>query len=280
MKRSWKDVVWCGCLALCLAPLTQAQPALARFRITDMDLRDPHLHVNAFGTCVDFTDTPLFGYSVNGELQTSLQTDDDGDGLLDLSILLEFLPLDQSQSSNLFDSGRADCAAPSSSPSCAAITTPFLSGDASMATVGSCLAPLPGTVRPYVPAVTSPGAACFASPSGTLTISLGGIPIPLHDAQLAAHFDADPAQALSEGLLRGFVSEADANATLIPASVPLIGGQPLSSLLPGGAGSCAPHSDKDLRDNVSGWWFYFNYSAARIASEDLFGQGFADGFEQ
>ena len=62
-----------------------------------MDLRDPHVYVIVLG-CRDVTDTALLGFSVNGRLQTSIQTDADvpPDGLLDLSTLIEFLPLDQS----------------------------------------------------------------------------------------------------------------------------------------------------------------------------------------
>jgi hypothetical protein len=98
--------------------------------------------------------------------------------------------------------------------------------------------------------------------------------VTLHDAQIAAKFNADPATTLSNGLVRGFLSEADADATIIPPSNPLIGSQPLSSLLPGGSGNCEPHSDKDVDGDTVGWWFYFNFTAARVGLETIFADGF------
>src|SRR5688572_21494438 len=50
-------------------------PTIA-FRLTDLDLRDPHLYVEFLG-CRDVTDTQLVGFSVNNELQTAIQTDGD-----------------------------------------------------------------------------------------------------------------------------------------------------------------------------------------------------------
>ena len=101
----------------------------------------------------------------------------------------------------------------------------------------------------------------------------------LTDAQIAATFVGTPATSLSNGLMRGFLSEADANATLIPASVPLIGGRPLSSVLPGGTNACPSFSDKDVGPGgVVGWYFYLNFPAQKL-DEDTFTTGFADGFE-
>jgi hypothetical protein len=46
--------------------------------------------------------------------------------------------------------------------------------------------------------------------------------------------------------------------------VPIVGGQPLSSVLPGGAGNCAAGDDRDVLDAVTGWWFYLNYPADEV----------------
>lgn len=266
-------------LALALAgpPVAQAQQAAA-FRFGDLDLRDPHVFVNAF-TCVDVTDTPLLGFSVNGELQRRVQTDTDGDGQLDLSYLVEFLPLDRTQPANLLDFGGAACSAPLAGTACTPVLASALAGDAQLAPAAGCLAPLPGTVRPYAPAVASPGAPCFVSPTGTLALDLGGIPVTLREVALSATFVGDPGDALATGLLRGFISEADADATILPASLPLVGGRPLSSLLPGGTGSCALHNDKDVLEGVTGWWFYLAFPASRVPLVDPFATGFANGFE-
>ncbi len=246
------------------------------FRFDDLDLRDPHVFVNFIG-CRDVTDTLLVGFSVNGELQTNIQTDGDGDGNLDLSYVVEFLPLDQSLPTNLMDSGTAQCRAPIATTVCSPIVQSAIAGDATLSSVAGCLAPLPGTTRPYAPAIGSTSGPCFASPPGTMTLDLGGIPLTLRDAQIAATFVGNPAGNLVNGLLRGFISEADANATIVPASFPLVGGQALSALLPGGSGNCASFNDKDVNGGVMGWWFYLNFTAPRVV--DPFANGFADGFE-
>lgn len=269
------------CVLLLLAPLAAGESlAQAAFRFNDLDLRDPHVFVNFIG-CRDITDTPLVGFSINGELQTSIQTDGDDppDGLLDLSYLVQFLPLDQTQASNLIDTGTADCTAPLAGTTCDRFVPLNLAGDATLQPAVQCLAPLAGTTRPYAPAVTPADAPCFVSPPGTLTIDLGGIPLTLRDARLAATFVGNPAGNLVNGLLSGFISETDANNIMIPAVLPLVGGQPLSALLPGGAGNCAAHNDKDINGGVMGWWFYFNFSAPRVTLVDPFVDGFADGFE-
>ena len=270
-----------GCVALFAASLCGAAGAeplgsgTARFLLTDLDLRDPHFYVNAVG-CRDITDTALAGFSINGEIQASIQTDRDFDGFLDLSYVLEFLPLDQGATTLPLQFGQAVCTAPLAGTSCGALLIPT----PTTATLGSmlaCLAPLPGTTRPYSPAIVTTTPACFASDAVTLVLGLAGIPVTLRDARVAATWVGDPATQLVNGLMSGFISEADANATILPASLPLVGGQALSSLLPGGTGNCASHSDKDVNDGVSGWWFYFNFPAARVyyASDALY----ADGFE-
>ncbi len=87
----------------------------------------------------------------------------------------------------------------------------------------------------------------------------------LEDAQYAASLTGNPATALASGLMRGFVSEAVANATLI--ANPLSPGQTftLASLLPGGTGNCSTRNDKDTYLGVSGWWFYLNFTAAAVS---------------
>ena len=65
-------------------------------------------------------------------------------------------------------------------------------------------------------------------------------------------------------MMRGFLRESDANATLLPATLPLVGGRPVSVLLKGGMGSCATGSDKDVLDGVPGWWFYMEQTIASV----------------
>lgn len=256
-----------------------AQSAAA-FRFTDLDLRDPHVFIS-FVVCNDITDNPLFGtFSVNREIARRINADDDSDGRLDQSYLLEFLPLDRTKPTNLVAFGSADCSAPAGpSTTCGTLAAPAVAGDATMGPPAACLGALQGTVQPYIPPVVQPVLPCFATPAGMVTLDLAGTPLTLREVALSATFVGIPGESLASGLLRGFISETDADATIIPASVPLLGGRTLSSVLPGGTGSCAQASGKDNLDGVTGWWFYFNFVAIRVATTDPFVAGFADGFE-
>lgn len=239
--------------------------AAAAFRQTDRDLRDPHVFVNFLG-CRDITDTPLVGYSVNGEMQTRIQTDGDIDGLLDDSLVVVFRAAAFQSAPSTVEIHQSPCSTPFPSPICqrSPASVPAVTTTASPMTSAQCLGVIPGTVRPYVPALTSTGAPCFVTAPFSLTLSLGGIPLTLRDARLAATFVGTPATALTSGLIVGFISETDANATILPSTQPLVGGQRLSSLLPGGLGTCAAHDDRDSNGGVRGWWVYLNFTAARV----------------
>jgi hypothetical protein len=249
-------------------------PALAAstaYRITDLDLRDPHMFMSYLG-CRDVTDNPLFGFSFNGELQTNIQTDGDGDGFLDQSWLILFDPLDQAGPGSPIRFGESSCTLPMASTSCGPSPYESLQSLASTnSTLAGCLGVIPGTIRPYAPAITTSSPPCFVSaeaPLVTLNL-LGGVLFPLRSFRIAATYVGVPAGTLVNGLMRGFLSEADANATILPASFPLIGGQPLSTLFPGGDPpgtgntNCASHSDVDLGPSGErGWWMYFNFAAS------------------
>lgn len=238
------------------------------FRMSDLDLRDPHVWVVPIIGCSDVTDTQILGFSVNNELQTNIQTDGDNDGLLDLSIALVFRQFSQAGGATQdVELHFPDCTSPMSSTVCTASGSQTVMATATNMASGTCLSPISGTLHgPYAPEVSTPSGPCFVTNAVTVTIDLGGIPITLRDARVAATYVGNPATTLSNGLLMGFISEADANATIIPSSFPLVGGDPLSSLLPGGNGNCrnsVPHSDKDVNNAVMGWWFYLNFPAVR-----------------
>jgi hypothetical protein len=264
-----------------------AQAQMTAFRMDDLDLRDPHVFIN-FITCLDVTDTPILGFSINGQLQTSIQNDaaSPQDGLLDLSNVFLFDPLDQGVASNTFATGTSDCSAPLAGTQCNGFTASTLSGTAGLLSSGSCLVPLAGATHGYSPAIISATAPCFSSPSGTIIIDLSGVPVPLQDAQIAATFDGAPVTGTINGLMKGFLLESDADATIVPMTFPLVGGQPLSQLLPGGDppgannANCAAHSDVDIHNGQRGWWFYLNFTApVTPLNNDPFAAGFGDGFE-
>ncbi|MDX1999147.1 MAG: hypothetical protein SF066_15625 [Thermoanaerobaculia bacterium] len=245
------------------------------FRMSDLDLRDPHVFTNIPGLpvfgCLDFTDNgfPLgLAPSFNAQLATSITTDGDGDGWLDLSQLLAFRPLLFFSEPRRLDTGGGWCSPPTGEVLiCSAWRRPPvpLTTTYSFLDSGTCLAPVAGTTSGYSPAVPAPTAQalCYFSTPRDFVLDVNGVQVTLIDTQSGATWDAVEGR-FSPGLLRGFLTEAVANATLIPAEIPVVGGRPLSSLLRGGMGSCATGDDRDTHLGQPGWWFYFAFEADAI----------------
>jgi hypothetical protein len=124
-----------------------------------------------------------------------------------------------------------------------------------------------GTTSGYNPAVTASTAPCFVAALGTVTLA-APVPLTLQDAYVAAQYQGNPANALVNGLIRGFLSEATANATIMPANMALIGDKSLSSLLRGGVGSCSQPApalgDRDIVNATTGWYVYLNFIATVV----------------
>jgi hypothetical protein len=223
-------------------------------RIDTLVLRDPHLFAQVIG-CNDITGL------VNGQIDTGLSSDSDGDGFLDNSPVLLFRPLYTDGSRGQGETGTARCTAPVAVTSCqpsvppSQVALPYASQ-----AIGTCLAPLPGTVRPYTPAVTAPVGPCFASDPAAG--GGAGLPLPLTAIRSAATRRDNPTPGLANGLLAGFVTEAAADALVL--ELPGLGPRTLSSLLAGGTGACPGYSDMDVHEGQDGWWFYFNYSATVV----------------
>ena len=78
-----------------------------------------------------------------------------------------------------------------------------------------------------------------------------------------------PATGLVNGLIRGFVSETDADAIILPDTIDFVGGLPLSAVLPGGTGNCNGGDDRDVGPGgESGWYFYLNFTADPVPWTD------------
>ena len=239
------------------------------FRFNTLALRDPHAFANVFG-CNDITDS-FFGNAVNQQFTTNMTTDADNDGYLDLSPTLVFRPLTQGGvATSPLEVHFADCTAPANGTTCKPGMDPAIPLTATNQATGTCLSILAGTTHPYTPAITQSSSPCFVSTQTTVTVALGGVNIVLHDAKIAATYVGNPASQVTNGLLRGFVTEAEANATIFPMNLAVVGGKPFSSILPGGMGNCRPanQSDKDINNGVSGWWFYLNFTAPRTPWSD------------
>lgn len=248
------------------------------FRVDQMMLRDPHGFI--FG-CNDVTDTPFFGLSVNGIVDDMLNTDADDDQLLDLSVIVLMKPLETrggfgTNTELVF----GDCSAPASTTMCSghADDARYAATYGNQA-AGTCLGVVPGSESSgeiYKPdnyaaiGITTAGGgrACGASDSLTLTLNVAGALIKLEGAQVAARY-AD--QDLVEGLIRGFISEDDAEMTHIP--VPILGSLTVSSLFWGGsdngcdvvANDPTP-GDIDIGPDgvTTGWWVYLDFHAHQV----------------
>lgn len=208
---------------------------VAVYRISDLDLRDPHVFVSFLG-CWDVTDASVFGQpSVNDVLQAQIQSDGNGDGDLDWTGLLIFRIPNQSGAGGRVDFALGISPAPHP-PATADLDPAFVPVPTTYANVasGTVLQPGAGTTRPYVPPVASPSGPGFATTGFSVTLSIGAITLPLQDVQIGAAYVGDPATQLASGLLMGFLSETAADATTINLG---FGSVSLSSLLPGGAGN-------------------------------------------
>lgn len=245
----------------------------AGFRLNSLTLRDPRVFISVFGgPCNDVTDPPgILGISVNGQIGTELNADDEPDGFYDLSILTVFRPLVQPPfaGSNV-EIRTAECSAtapsncgPDANPPAGTVSYANSSADI-------CLQPIPGTTGPgnagtYSPGLTLSAAPCLGTQPLNVEFPIGLFNLPLQGVQASATYVGDPADGLIDGVLMGFLSEEDANNITLPEDLIVVGGQPLSTFLPGGAGACAPHDDRDLGPDASlGWYFYLNFTAEAV----------------
>ncbi len=242
------------------------------FRVDSLSLRDPHIFVN-LGLCYDITDPSFLGISINELIADAITMDDPAapDGLLDASILSVFRPLEQPPLPGaIAEIYTADCTVPLGSESCSPGAAPPGIATYANQSSGTCATPIGGTTGPanagpYPPGIASPAAPCYASLPIDTTFDLAGIEIALEDVVQGATYVGTPATSLTDGLIIGFLSEADADLIILPATLPIVAWQPLSSVLPGGTGSCAPDDDRDMGPGGEmGWYFYLNFTAHHV----------------
>ena len=239
------------------------------FRITDLDLRDPHVFID-FLLCLDATEAVLGMSGINQLIEEQITMDDDNDGFYDTSFIGIFRPLDQtdgmpSMAAIELTDGECEvdgaCTITSEMMSLARSTYTNMSS-------GTCLSrDVDGmsVVRPYSPPVTEPTGPCFVSGEETIMLVLSDIPITLYDAQVSAQYVGDPTDGLMNGLIRGFITEEDAGNTILPDSIDVVGGMSLESLLAGGTGNCSTTSDMDTHPQRGmGWWLFLNFAAESV----------------
>lgn len=254
-------------LTATLASTVHAQTTA--FRISDLDWRDPHLFSNSVVGCIDITNFDNFGIKgINPTLQLMIQTDTDSDTDLDLNYLIVFDPVNPAiPNGNLGFGANVTCTAPLAGTSCSPLS--LLPSYFYDNTPSPCLNTIPGTINVmYSPGIITPATPCFVASLGTVTLN-AFIPLTLQDAYLAAAYQGMNPSGLVNGLIRGFISEANANATILPASYVPAGGQALSSLFRGGVNACSQPSpsvgDKDTGPGgVTGWYIYLNFTASVV----------------
>ena len=260
---------WLASAVLTGLTLQPAHAAKTAFRLTDLDWRDPHLFatVPILG-CTDLTNfNALDVVGINPALQNAIQTDIDGDGDLDLNLLVVFDPLNQAGSGGTLAFGEVTCTAPLATTTCEPYSP--LSLYAYDNTPVLCLGAIPGTTNAgYSPGLITSTVPCFVAALGDITLN-ALIPVSLKDAYIAATYSGNPASGLVNGMIRGFMTEAIANTTILPAWMAVVGGMPLSALFRGGVGCCSQPppatGDRDVGPGgAAGWYVYFNFTAAVV----------------
>jgi len=220
---------------------------LVALRFDQLALREPHV----FGpSCVDFTD------NLNALIQSGISTDGDiTDGYFGMNEVLVFPSLDPNA---------ATTTAYLSATRCAIASTPFCFPDDPGTALtltnqpsGTCLGIIAGTTSGYSPPIGTTAGNCFASAPVAIPLMIGGTPVQLLDAQLAAVYNGT---RLESGLLRGFLRESDAEAAMIHSGSTSAS---LASMLPGGTNGCGTDG-RDMLNGEVGWWFYFNFTATKV----------------
>ncbi len=266
-------------LVCSLLAASDALAAKTAFRLTDLDLRDPHIYVTNVGFCLDITDLlqPNFTSTFNGALQSRIQTDGNADGALDLNLLLIFDPVDPSAPGGTLTFGEAICTAPIAGTSCTPnpIITPTSVTYLNQSSGPPCLLVISGsTYPPYSPEISLPSPPYFKTVETNITLRVfGNVNIPFSHVRIAARYVGSPTANLNTGVIRGFLSQEDADAIVVP--LPTVGNQLLSSVLPNATLICPAHTDQDSLRTVdgclseTGWWFYWNFTAVAVPFTEL-----------
>jgi len=213
------------------------------FRINSIEIADPHFYDPV--VCIaDITGM------VNTQLNDGVTMDTDEDGKLDLNLMLLYDEFNQKADADC-DFATGECLVPLADPFCnfgvdgTAEATSYTNADA-------CLMPDPAHLsHGDIPQVAGP---CFTtSILPTYTLSLGDFSLPLQNLEISATYVGDPATEMTNGVLRGFLTEEDAMNTILPEDIDVVGGRPISDLL-------CKDGEKDDLDGTSGWWMYVRFT--------------------
>jgi cysteine-rich repeat protein len=276
-----------GCSATCQTEMMTTPPT--GFRITNLDLISPRIVVVPLFGCNDVTQTPTFGFSVNGELDTAIRPMSMG-GDYDLHIVDVFRPLAPAMASTPSEIHfNPMCMEAPTPDSCGPAATPdIVTATAMNQSAGNCFVPIAadvntraGTPAAYVPGANTVGAPCFVTNEQTIMVTLAGIVIPLQRARFAATYSGTPPTRLITGVVTGFLSDRAAADIILPATLPVVGGDPLYEHLQAGnrtttnsmgatiadgcnVGGGTSEDDGDFNGATRGFWFFLNFEAELV----------------
>jgi hypothetical protein len=232
------------------------------FRITELNLRDPHIFVGS----QDLTEEEVLGQSVNRTLiPAKLTKDGNGDGSIDVSVVATLTPFDPSAAPEVMPmltfvsadcpvNGGANAVCRPSKGNKGVETTWMLEQRQS----GNCLEPMQGTTANYQPAITVPNGPCFLSTTGNdFMMDLGGIKVQVTAGRVSATYQQ---AGLVRGLLAGFVTRAAAMAATLPADLgPMTAGDSLATYI-----RSRDYDQSSSPNGQDGFWMYLNFVAKPI----------------
>lgn len=214
---------------------------LVAYRITGFALRDPHMFLENDDITIN---------AINAPLNNAITMDATNDTFLDFSTLFMFRPLDQTDMAmGEFYLVNAQCTAPVDTTTCDSYPGTTASFTMyTMTSVGPCMAPNVDELSDYPvapePPTGTPG-PCFQSTPAEWSLRTPFFTVPMTEVMVGAQLIGDPADALMQGNISGFVSSADADATMVIS--PMTGALPMSDLL-----------DPDDMDG-DGWRLHFAF---------------------
>ncbi|MCB9594013.1 MAG: hypothetical protein H6719_14865 [Sandaracinaceae bacterium] len=247
-----------GCQADCTLPTAP----ITAFRVTSLELVDPHFYTVLGTACNDITNT------VNTLIGSSLD-----DYSLNAAGL--FQPLDLGRPTNPIEIAFGAFCSPATplddcgpSPGATVIATTSTN---MLPAASICMRADATHLNPsYTDPVNVASGPCFVTAPQTFMVGLGAVVITLSSAQMGGTFvgGASPTRAVN-GVIRGFLSETEARTATFDATIPIVGGDTIYSHLAAGgdAGSACESissfttDDTDMLAGERGFWFYLNFEA-------------------
>jgi len=208
------------------------------FRFNSIELTDPGAGLN--GPCGNAD-------QVNALLATPIANDEDDDGFIDMSFVLDFTDLVQTDgATGAVSFANAQCDAPDGDMCGLLPDSDLYPATYTIMTKGTCLEATAGNIEPGTGNTGTTMGPCFVTDNIDATVVTSAVSLPLTDVRVAAQMVGDPPGNLVSGTLEGFLSEADAMASMVE----VVGMQfQLSELL------CAEQMDG------GGWWMHMNFTA-------------------